>query len=59
MKLRAKDGVKGVGIGGREFVCDEHGLIELPDEFVAAALEHGFEHVPAHAHRAKKSVAAE
>lgn len=45
MKLKAKPGIKGVGVGGKEYVADEQGFVNVPDEFVPAVLNAGF--VPA------------
>lgn len=43
MKLRAQDGVHGIGIDGREFVNDPDGCIDLPDDLVDVALRNGYE----------------
>jgi hypothetical protein len=42
MKLKAKPGVKGVGVGGLEYEVDKKGYVTVPDEFVAAVLDAGF-----------------
>jgi hypothetical protein len=44
MKLKAKDGVRGVGVGGKEYTVDAEGCIDVPDEFVSAVLKAGFVH---------------
>jgi hypothetical protein len=42
MKLKALPDVRGLGVGGVEYANDADGCINLPDEFVAVALEAGY-----------------
>jgi Ca2+-binding RTX toxin-like protein len=41
-KLKAKPGIKGVSVGGKEYAVDKKGYINVPDEFVPAVLDAGF-----------------
>lgn len=43
MKLKAKEGVAGIGVGGIEYVNDADGCIDMPDVFVGIALANGYE----------------
>jgi hypothetical protein len=42
MKLKAKPGINGVGVGGQEYAVDKDGCVNVPDEFVPAVLKAGF-----------------
>lgn len=42
MKLYAFHGVRGVGVGGAEYVVDANGALDVPDEYVEAVLGAGF-----------------
>jgi hypothetical protein len=42
-KLKAKDGIRGVGIGGVEYTVDNTGCVNVPDEYEDAVLKAGFE----------------
>ncbi len=43
MKLQAKPGVRGICIGGIEYLVDSRGMLELPNEHVDSALKNGFD----------------
>ena len=45
MKLKAKQGVAGLGLGGVEYVNDAAGCIDVPTDFVDIALANGYEPV--------------
>lgn len=42
MKLKANEGVQGVAVGGVEYLNDETGFVDVPDEFVQAVLGAGY-----------------
>ena len=42
MRFAAQSGVRGIGIGGAEYVVGSDGTVDVPDEFAAEVLANGF-----------------